>query len=135
MYKRQFINCLLVLNLVDKSTDVRKKLNGELIASLDEFLWVLSGANTRRSTGQDDSTSGQSGALGKEADQLGDTEDQITAEDVKLASSSRSLLSRNRNPVEDSRQGAVLHHTAALETTDLQFADIGDQSSGGENGA
>lgn len=71
-----------MLNLVDESTNVRKQLNGELIASLNKLLGVLGSANTRRCAGQDDSTSGQSSALGKEADQLGDAEDKVTANEA-----------------------------------------------------
>lgn len=34
------------------------------------------------------------------------------------------------------RQGAVLlHHVAVLKTTNLELADIGDESSGSEDGA
>lgn len=80
----RLIICLLVLDLVDQSTDVREQLNSKLITDLDKLLGVLGCANTRRSTGQDDSTSGQSGALGKEADQLRNTEDQVTRNDVQF---------------------------------------------------
>lgn len=74
-----------MLDLVDESTDVGKQLNGKLISSLDKLLGILSSANTRRCTGQDDGTSGQGGALGKEADQLGNAEDQVTTNDTMLA--------------------------------------------------
>lgn len=59
---------LLVLDLVDESTNVGKQLNGKLIPSFDELLGILGCANTRRCTGQDDGTSRQGSALGKEAD-------------------------------------------------------------------
>jgi hypothetical protein len=73
------MDSLLVLNLVDEGSNVRKQLDGKLIASFDELLGVLGCANARRGTGQNDSTGGQSSALRKEAYQLGDTEDEITA--------------------------------------------------------
>lgn len=66
-----------MLDLVDQGTHVRQQLNGELIASLDELLGVLGGADSGGSTGKDDGTSGQSGALGEEADELGDVENQV----------------------------------------------------------
>jgi hypothetical protein len=66
-----------MLDLVDQSANVRQQLDGKVVASLDELLGVLGGADAGRSTGQDNGTSGQSGALGKEADELGDVEDQV----------------------------------------------------------
>lgn len=58
---------------------MRQQLDSKLVASLDELLGVLSGADTGRGASENDSTSGQSGTLGKEADELGDVEDQVTA--------------------------------------------------------
>ena len=72
----------LVLNLVDESSNVRKELDGELVAGFDELLGVLGSADAGRGTGQNYSTGGQSGALGEEADELGDGEDQVTKEIV-----------------------------------------------------
>lgn len=71
---------LLVLDLVDQSTNVGKKLNRELITALDVLLGLLSSTNTGWGTGQDNSTSGKSGTLAKEADQLGDVEDQVAVQ-------------------------------------------------------
>lgn len=89
-----------MLDLVDESTDVGEQLNGKLISSLNKLLGILSSANTRRRTGQNDGTSGQGSALGKEADQLGNAEDQITANDTILAISfpllSRKITWRSR---------------------------------------
>ena len=68
-----------MLNLVDKCSNVRQQLNGELVASLEKFLRIPSCANTGRSTSQDDCTGRQGGALGEEADQLRDAEDQVAA--------------------------------------------------------
>lgn len=68
---------LLVLDLVDQSTNVRQQLDSKLIASLDELLGVLGSTDTGRGASEDDSTSGQSGALGEEADELGDVENQV----------------------------------------------------------
>lgn len=59
---------LLVLDLVDESTNVGKQLNSKLISSFNELLGVLSRTDTRRCAGQDDGTSRQGSALGKEAD-------------------------------------------------------------------
>ena len=71
---------LLVLDLVDQSTNVGKKLNRELITALDVLLGLLSSTNTGWGTGQDNSTSGKGGTLAKEADQLGDVEDQVAVQ-------------------------------------------------------
>lgn len=67
-----------MLDLVDQSANVRQQLDGKVVTSLDELLGVLGGADTGRSTSQDNGTGGQSGALRQEADQLGDVEDQVT---------------------------------------------------------
>lgn len=74
-----------MLDLVDKCSNVGQQLNGELIASLDEFLRVFSCTNTRRSSGKDNCTGRQGGALGEEADQLGDAEDKVTAVKVNVS--------------------------------------------------
>jgi hypothetical protein len=47
----------LVLNLVDQSTHVRQQLNSKLVASLDELLGFLGGADTGRGAGENDGTS------------------------------------------------------------------------------
>lgn len=91
----------LVLNLIDESADVRKELDGELIAGLDELLGVLGSANTGRGTGQNDGTGGQSGALGEEADKLGNSEDQVTDEIVisfLIQSSLTEILTSGGSP-------------------------------------
>jgi len=59
---------LLVLDLVDKRSNVRKQLDSKFISGLDEFLGVLGGAYARRGAGQDDGASGQGGTLAEEAD-------------------------------------------------------------------
>lgn len=68
-----------MLDLVDKCSNVGQQLNGELIASLDEFLRVPSCADTGRSASQNDGTGRKGGPLGEEADQLGDVEDKVAA--------------------------------------------------------
>jgi hypothetical protein len=67
----------LVLNLIDESSDVRKELDGELVAGLNELLGFFGGSDTRRSTCQNNGTGGQGGALREEADKLGNSEDQV----------------------------------------------------------
>lgn len=68
-----------MLDLVDECSNIGQQLDGELVASLEKFFWVLSCTDTRRSASQDNCTSRQGGALREEANQLGDGEDQVTA--------------------------------------------------------
>lgn len=57
---------------------MRKQLNREVIASLDELLGILGRAHARRSSGQDDRASRQSSTLREKADKLRNIEDQAT---------------------------------------------------------
>lgn len=74
-----------MFDLVDKCSNVGQQLNGELVASLNKFLRVLSCTNTGRGTGQDDCTGRKSGSLGEEADQLGDAENKVTVVKVNVS--------------------------------------------------
>lgn len=123
-----------MLDLVDQGTNVRQQLNGKVVTSLDEFLGFLSRANTGRGTSQDDGTSGQSSALGEEADELGDVEDEVTVSGSWLACACGVASIYQWEMEIHVRKRAVLHDTAALETTDVKLGRIGDQSSGDQNG-
>lgn len=117
-----------MLNLVDQGAHVREELHRELISSLDELFGVLGRTNTGRSTGQNEGTSRQGSTLGEEADQLRDAKDQITVDGSLVW----GFLFKIELYI---RQRAVLHNTAALKTTDVEFASIGDQSRRNEGGA
>lgn len=67
-----------MLDLVDQGTNVRKQLDSEVVASLDELLGVLGSTDTGGSASKNNSTRAQSSALGKEGNELGNGKDQVT---------------------------------------------------------
>lgn len=125
-----------MLDLVDECSNIGQQLDGELVASLEKFLRILSCTNARRGTSQDNCTGKQSGTLGEEANQLRDGKDQVTAAKFNVSWCYFVYQKQCGAPSKyNLRQGAVLHHPAVLKTTDLELAGFGQKGSRNEDGA